>query len=134
VLLALLLVFGVWVAGMAFRNATAIADWYAAFAAYHLPAGASSLSPAETPTGAYFYCARQVARHVGGSLSVETFAGEADGHTEDLGGGRYRVESSVAETSEDGGTRTLEFTCTVRYGGGRWALEELKVGGKVAVR
>jgi hypothetical protein len=119
-------------AGMAYRNAAAIADWYAAFAAYHLPAGASSLTPAETPTGAYFYCARQVARRVGGGLSVETFAGEEESHTEDLGDGRYRVESSVAETAEDGGTRTLEFTCTARYDGGRWALEELKVGGKVA--
>jgi hypothetical protein len=126
--LALCLLLGLGAAGLAYRNAGAISDWYASFAAYHLPAGASSFSPAETPTGAYFYCARQVARRVGGRFSVETFASEQESRTQDLGGGRYRVESSLSEAAEDGATRTVEFTCTAHFDAGRWALDELKVG------
>src|SRR5690606_2702585 len=88
--------------GLGYRNAPLIADWYAGFAAENLPASASSFAPTETEAGAFFYCARQVARRMNGEYSVETFAAPKESQLVSLGDGRYRIESYVDEAREDG--------------------------------
>jgi hypothetical protein len=111
-------------AGAAYQHAPAIADWYAGFAARHLPPGASSFAPTSTSTGAFFYCARQVARRMG-ELSVETFPSEEESRTVELGADRYRIESSVEQSRADGASTRVPFTCTTHFDHGRWVLEDL---------
>jgi hypothetical protein len=111
-------------AGAAYQHAPAIADWYAGFAAHHLPPGASSFAPTSTSTGAFFYCARQVARRMG-ELSVETFPSEEESRTVELGADRYRIESSVEQSRADGASTRVPFTCTTHFDHGRWVLEDL---------
>lgn len=110
----------------AYRNAAALADWYAAFAAQHLSESASSLAPTGSEDGAFFFCARQVAKRMPGDFSVETFS-KAEGHKERLGDGRYRIRSSVEEARLTGDNVRHQFTCTVRFLRGRWVLEELSL-------
>jgi hypothetical protein len=113
---------------VATQNADALAEWYANFAAYHLPEQMSSYALADTERGAFFYCARQVAREMDGEFSVETFPSLTESYAEALGDGRYRIESWVEEARLDGESIRHGFTCTVRYQSGRWALEELSFG------
>lgn len=108
-----------------YRNAPLLADWYANFAAENLPASASSFAPAETESGAFFYCARQVARRMDGKFSVETFPSEEDSELTSLGSGKYRVQSFVDETREDGSRVRYTFICNVAFDRGRWTLENL---------
>lgn len=110
----------------AYRNASALADWYAGFAARFLPATAASVATGDTEAGAYFYCARQVARKMPEDLSVETFDASG-GRTVPLGGGRYRVESVVDAAGESGARIRHDFTCVARFEAGRWVLEELRL-------
>ena len=110
---------------VAFRNATAIADWYATFAARYLPDMASSFGPAASGEGAFFYCARQVSKEMEGDYSVETFPSARDSRTVELGEGRYRVVAFVDQATERGEQLRHDFTCTVRYERGRWVLERL---------
>lgn len=114
------------VSRFAYLNATALADWYATFAARYLPDGAASYAPSDSEAGAFFYCARQVARKMDDRLSVETFDGTA-ARTEPLGDRRYRVRSLVDEVRRGGEQVRHDFICTVRYERGRWVLEELKL-------
>ena len=114
-------------AQFAYRNATELADWYAGFASRFLPEGASSFAPADTETGAFFYCARQVSKKMEGAFSVETFDA-AGSRTIPLGSGRYRIQSAVDQARPSGQQVRHDFECTVRYESGRWVLEELKVG------
>ena len=116
------------------RNAPMLADWYAGFAAENLWAGASSFAPAETEAGAYFYCARQVAKRMNSDYSVETFPSPAEGELRSLGDGRYRVESFVDEAREDGTRVRYGFVCSVAFEAGRWTLEELNLTERHAVR
>ena len=119
------LVAGVMGGSMAYRNADAIAFWYANFAARHLPSSLSSFAPADTDAGAFFYCARQVARRMDGDFSVETFPSLDESSAVRLGDGRYQIESFVDEVREDGVRRRHAFVCTVQYARGRWVLEGL---------
>lgn len=119
-------------AGTAYHRAGALADWYAGFAARHLPPPASSLAPASTSTGAFFYCARQVARRMG-ALSVETFPSEEQSSTVELGDGRYRISSSVLRSEPDGGSARIAFVCTTHLDRGRWVLDDLDIP-EVALR
>ena len=130
VVTTVLLLLGV---GLGYRNAPRIADWYAGFAAENLPATASSFAPTETETGAFFYCARQVARKMNGQFSVETFPSEEESELVALGDGRYRVESFVDETREDGSRVRYAFVCNVAYQRGRWVLEQLDLTERFAV-
>lgn len=111
-------------AGTAYQRAGSIADWYASFAARHLPPAASSFAPASTPTGAFFYCARQVSRRMG-ELSVETFPSQEESRLVELGPDRYRIESSVRQSRADGGSARVDFVCVTHFDGGRWVLDEL---------
>lgn len=113
------------VGGIGYRNAPLLAEWYADFAASSLPAGASSFAPTETEAGAYFYCARQVARRMDGQFSVETFPSPQEGDLQSLGQGRYRIASFVDETRSDGRRVRYSFVCSVAFERGRWVLEEL---------
>src|SRR5690606_23072524 len=97
------------------------------FAARNLPASASSFAPTETESGAYFYCARQVAKRMSGEFSVETFPSQQESDLVALGGGRYRVASFVDETREDGTRVRYGWVCSVAYQRGRWTLEDLDV-------
>jgi hypothetical protein len=108
-----------------YRNATLIADWYANFAAQNLPVPASSFAPRDTEAGAFFFCARQVARRMDGKFSVETFPSQQDSDLTVLGDGRYQVNSFVDETREDGSRVRYEFVCSVTFARGRWALDRL---------
>jgi hypothetical protein len=108
------------------RNSERVADWYAGFAARFLPEAASSFAPSDTEPGAFFYCARQVSKKMDGEFSVETFD-EAGSRTVPLGEGRYRIESVVDQARQSGEQVRHDFSCTVRFTGGRWMLEELKV-------
>ena len=119
-------------AGLGYGNATRIADWYADFAARNLPASASSFAPSETEAGAYFYCARQVARRMNGEYSIETFPSQQEGELRSLGEGRYQIESFVDEAREDGRRIRYEFLCRVAYERGRWVLEELDLSERFA--
>jgi len=118
--------FSLLVVQYAYRNATALADWYANFAARFLAEDASSFAPVYSETGAFVYCARQVARKMDGKFSVETFDGAAT-RTVALGDRRYRVQSVVEEALQTGREIRHDVTCTVRYERGRWILEDLKV-------
>lgn len=109
----------------AYRNAGALVDWYAGFAARFLPATAAS-SSGDSQAGAYFFCARQVARKMPDDLSVETFDA-AGGRTVALGNGRYRVQSVLDAAGESGVRSRHDFTCVARFEGGRWVLEELRL-------
>ena len=122
------------VVGLGARNAPLLADWYAGFAAENLWAGASSLAPADSESGAYFYCARQVAKSMNRDYSVETFPSPTDGELQSLGNGRYRVESFVDEAREDGTRVRYSFVCSVAFERGRWTLEELDVSERYALR
>jgi len=110
----------------AYRNAPALADWYAGFATRFLPAGASSFAPTDTEPGAFSYCARQVARKMEGKFSVETFDASAS-RVLPLGERRYQIRSVVDEARETGERVRHDFTCTVRFERGRWMLETLTV-------
>ena len=118
------LALGLVMAGAAVRNAPQLADWYAGFAAQHLPVGASSYAPVSTATGAFFYCARQVARRMGG-LSIETFPSQEESSLVEIGTDRYRIESSVEQSRADGGSLRVEFVCTTHFDSGRWVLDDL---------
>lgn len=113
--------------GVATLRAAEFADWYAGFAAQHLPDQASSYALADTERGAFLFCARRVARAMGSNDSVETFPSMADTDTDDLGDGRYRVTAWVDAARGDGAPVRHAFTCTVRFERGRWALENLEV-------
>lgn len=113
--------------GLGYRNAPRLADWYAGFAARNLPASASSFAVTESEAGAFFYCARQVARRMNDQFSVETFPSQKESQMVSFGGGRYRVESFVDETREDGSRVRHGFVCDVAYERGRWVLERLDV-------
>jgi hypothetical protein len=108
-----------------YRNSTLLADWYANFAAQNLPVPASSFAPTDTEAGAFFFCARQVARRMDGKFSVETFPSQQESDLTALGGGRYQVHSFVDETREDGSRVRYEFVCSVTFARGRWALDQL---------
>ena len=110
----------------AYRNASALVDWYTGFAARLLPDSAAPSGTADGETGAYFYCARQVARKMPDQLSIETFDATA-ARTTPLGEGRYRVESAVDAAGERGTLVRHDFTCVARYDAGRWVLEDLRV-------
>lgn len=122
--LALLLALG---GGAAYLNAPSIANWYAAFAARHLPGAMASLAPTSTDQGAFLYCARQVSREMDGDFSVETFPTLEESHAEQMPDGRYRIVSWVEEAREDGGRVRHAFECTVRHARGRWALDGLRM-------
>jgi hypothetical protein len=109
------------------RNAPALADWYAGFAAERLTQQFSSFAPVATNAGAYFFCARQVARQMDGDYSVETFPSPAESTMETLGDQRYRIVSFVDQAREGGERVRHEFTCTVRRDRGRWMMEELEL-------
>jgi hypothetical protein len=126
-----LLLFGV---SLGFRNAPLLADWYASFAAENLPAGASSFAPTHSEAGAFFYCARQVSKRMNGNFSVETFPSQQESDLHSLGDGRYRVESFVDETREDGSRVRYAFVCDVTFQRGRWVLEELDLTERFATR
>jgi len=111
-------------ASVALRNAEGIADWYAGFAAEHLAQPFSSWAPHETDRGAFFYCARMVARQMDGEFSVETFQASA-ATTQAVGNRRYRVISFVEQARADGERVRHDFTCEVRFDRGRWVLENL---------
>lgn len=119
------LVCGIVGGSMVYRNADAIAFWYANFAARHLPASLSSFGPTDSDAGAFFYCARQVARRMDGEFSVETFPSLSQSHSVRLGTGRYQIASFVDEVREDGERIRHDFVCTVQYSRGRWVLEDL---------
>jgi hypothetical protein len=118
----------------AWRNAPLLADWYAGFAAQNLPETASSFAPTHTDDGAYFFCARQVAKRMPGEFSVETFAATNDTETTELGEGKYRISSFVDETREDGRRVRYTFVCTVSYERGRWTLDQLDLNERFATR
>jgi|GEM_PF-3246023 len=109
------------------RNAPALADWYAGFAAERLAQPFSSVAPVRTQSGAYFYCARQVARQMEGEFSVETFPALDEGTLIALGDQRYRIVSYVDQARGDGERVRHDFVCTVRHVKGRWVLEELEM-------
>lgn len=123
-LLALALLLG---GGLLYRQAPRLAEWYAGFAARHLPSAWSRFAPTDTPDGAFFYCARNVARKMDGEFSVETFPAMQTSRTEELGAGRYRVESSVEEARVNGERVRHAFVCQVRFQNGRWVLESLNL-------
>lgn len=118
--------------GVAYRNADSIAFWYANFAARHLPPSLSSFGPTDTDVGAFFYCARQVARSMDGEFSVETFPALDQSRSVTLGEGRYQIRSFVDETREDGARIRHSFVCTVQYARGRWVLEDLDLATSLA--
>jgi hypothetical protein len=118
--------------GAAYRNADSIAFWYANFAARHLPSSLSSFAPTDTDAGAFFFCARQVARSMDGEFSVETFPSLDQSRSVTLGERRYQIRSFVDEAREDGARIRHSFVCTVQYARGRWVLEDLKMASSLA--
>jgi len=120
--------------GMVYRNADSIAFWHASFAGRYLPSTLSSWAPTDTDVGAFFYCARQVARRMDGDFSVETFPSPDEGRSLSLGEGRYRIVSFVDEAREDGGRVRHDFVCTVHFERGRWVLEDLDLTASLATR
>ncbi|HET7321389.1 MAG TPA: hypothetical protein VFI96_02765, partial [Longimicrobiaceae bacterium] len=122
------------VGGYLYENANDVADWYATFAWQHLPAGASSFAPAPSGSGAYFYCARQVVKQMKGELAVQTFPAPEEGETVALGNSRYRIRAYVDQADRAGDRARFDFTCSVRYDGGRWVLEELELEPRAAGR
>jgi hypothetical protein len=116
------------------RYLPALGDWYAGFAARSLPSSLSRLAPAETERGAFYFCARRIARQMDAEASIATFASEAESQTTRLGEGRFRVESFMEEATEDGERRRHDFACTVRYQRGQWVLEGLAMREPVGER
>lgn len=102
-----------------------VADWYAGFAAQHLPTGLSRFAPIPTDPGALYYCARRVVKQMREEGSVATFAGPEQALTDSLGDGRYQVRSFVDEAREDGAQIRHGFVCTVKHERGQWQLEDL---------
>lgn len=121
-----LLALGLLAARAAYRNAALLADWYAGFAARHLPTAASSLAPASSAMGAFFYCARQVAHRMD-EFSVETFPSEEESRFVKIGTDHYRIESSVEQSRADGGSARVVFVCTAHFDRGRWVLDDLTI-------
>jgi hypothetical protein len=109
------------------RNAPALADWYAGFAAERLAQPFTSIAPLKTESGAYFYCVRQVARQMEGDFSVETFPAPDESKTVVLGDQRYLIVSYVDQMRDDGDQVRHDFACTVRHVKGRWVLEKLEM-------
>jgi hypothetical protein len=107
---------------------TAIADWYAEFAIQHLPRQFSSVAPAASASGAYFFCIRRVVKDKLERESVATFPGISNENTLPLGDGGYRVETHVVEDRVDGERLRWSFTCTARYDRNRWVLHDLEMG------
>ncbi|CAN5794461.1 hypothetical protein BH23GEM6_BH23GEM6_01970 [soil metagenome] len=126
-LAAIFMIFLVGGGSMLIRNAPALADWYAGFAAERLAQPFSSLAPVRSESGAYFYCARQVARQMDGDFSVETFPAPDESKTMALGAQRYLIVSYVDQARDDGNHVRHDFSCTVRYDKGRWVLEKLEM-------
>lgn len=114
-------------ASAAALQAPQVSDWYADFAARHLPEPLSSFAFTATDVGAFFYCVRQVAREMDEELSVETFRSPAESDSDDLGGGRYRVTARFDAVRADGSAIQHEFSCTARLEAGRWRLEALEL-------
>ena len=112
----------------------ALAEWYAEFAASHLPANFAGYAPVETPTGAFYACVQRVARQVSDRSAVETFPVLYAENTHPLGEGRYRVRSYLDAVRDSGETVRRPFTCLVRYDRGRWRVEEVAVEGVLAAR
>ena len=108
-------------------KADVVADWYAGFAARYLPTGLSSFAVTDTDRGAFFFCARQVAKRMEGEFSVETFPSLSESRSEELADGRYRIVSWVEESRQEGGSIRHGFECTVRHQSGRWTLETLRM-------
>lgn len=125
--LLVLLLAGAIGGGLVYRNADALAFWYAGFAAHYLPPALSSFAPTDTDAGAFFYCARQVARRMDGQFSVETFPTLEQSRAVVLPDGRYRIESFVDEMREDGARVRHAFICTVHHAHGRWMLDQLEL-------
>jgi hypothetical protein len=124
---AILLLFLTGGSSLLVRNAPALADWYAGFAAERLAQQFSSFAPVATDVGAYFFCARHVARQMDGENSVETFPSPGQSTVQTLGDQRFRIVSFVDQARESGEQVRHEFTCTVRRDQGRWVMEELEV-------
>lgn len=120
--------------GLLARNAAQVADWYAGFAAQHLAHPFSSFAMSPTDAGAYFYCARQVARTMSEDFSVETFAGLDESRTEVLTAGGFRIISFVEQSRADGEVVRHDFQCTVRHERGRWTMVELEMESTALVR
>lgn len=112
----------------------ALGEWYAEFAASHLPAHFSRYAPVETPTGAFFACVQGVARQVSDRSAVETFPVASEENTTSMGEGRYRVQSYLEAVRDSGETVRRPFTCVVRYQAGRWKVEEVAVERALAAR
>lgn len=129
---AVLLLTGMVGGGLVYRNADSLAYWYADFAARHLPSSMSAFAPRETDAGAFFYCARQVAKRMDGEYSVETFPSLEQSRAVELGEGRYEIHSFVDEARENGDRVRHLFVCTVQYARGRWVLEELDLRADLA--
>lgn len=113
--------------GVASMRSAELADWYADFAAQHLPERLSSFALTDTELGAFFFCARQVVREMRGDFSVETFPSPEESEFAALGEGRYRVSSHVSEARVDGTRVEHDFECTVHHASGRWRLEDLRI-------
>lgn len=128
----ILLLAGMIGGGLAYRNADSLAFWYAGFAARYLPPALSSFAPTDTDAGAFFYCARQVARRMDGEFSVETFPTLEQSRAVTLDDGRYRIESFVDETRENGARVRHAFVCTVHLVRGRWVLDDLEFSSSTA--
>jgi hypothetical protein len=107
---------------------TTIADWYAEFAIQHLPRHFSNFAPAETPSGAFYFCIRRVVKDALQPESVATFPSSTPENTVLLGEQRYQVSTHVIEDQMDGERVRKLFTCTTRYERGHWVLEGLSVG------
>jgi hypothetical protein len=105
-----------------------IADWYAEFAMQHLPRQFSSVGPAESASGAFYFCIRRVVRDGIERESVATFPVQTAENTTSIGDGRYRVSTHVIEERVDGASERKPFTCIAEYERNRWVLHELEMG------
>jgi len=105
-----------------------IADWYAEFAMQHLPRHFSNFAPAESASGAYYFCLRRVVRGHLERESVATFPVRTTENTTPLGEGVYRVHAHVVEETATGERLRRDFTCTAEYERSRWVLHELELG------
>jgi hypothetical protein len=123
----LAVLFLVGTASFILRNAEGIADWYAGFAAEHLAQPFSSFAPRATDDGAFFYCARLVARQIEGDFAVQTFPAPREGSARLVGDRRYEIISFVENSPDGGDLERRDFSCTVRYERGRWVLEKLEL-------
>jgi hypothetical protein len=105
-----------------------IADWYAEFAMQHLPRHFSDVAPAESASGAYYFCVRRVVRDHLERESVATFPMLTAENTTPIGEGAYRVHAHVIEETATGERLRRDFTCTAEYERNRWVLHELELG------